>query len=169
MKPDWDKLTKTYKDDKDIVIADVDCTVDGGKELCEEMGVQGYPSIKYGDPNNMEDYEGGRSLKELKKFAKENLGPTCGPKNPDLCSAEKKAQLDSFMALSDDDLKAKIEEKEGEMKESETTLEELLKSLQEQYESGQKARDDKKAEIKEAGLGMMKSVIAHKKTAKSEL
>ena len=43
---------------EDIVIADVDCTVDGGKELCEEMGVQGYPSIKYGDPNNMEDYEG---------------------------------------------------------------------------------------------------------------
>ena len=33
------------------------------------------------------------------------------------------------------------------MKEAETTLEELLKSLQDQYEKGQKARDDKKAEI----------------------
>merc|ERR1712039_256440 len=52
---------------------------------------------------------------------------------------------------------------------AESDLEELLKSLQSQYEEGQKARDEKKKEIKEAGLGLMKSVAAHKKTAKSEL
>ena len=168
MKPDWDKLTKEYKDSKDILIADVDCTA-GGKELCEEVGVQGYPTIKYGDPNNLEDFEGERGLKALKKFVKSSLGPTCGPKNPDLCDGDKKKMLDEFMAMSDDDLKKKVEEKEAEMKEAETALEELLKSLQDQYEKGQKARDDKKAEIKEAGLGLMKSVAAAKKASKSEL
>jgi len=168
MKPDWDKLTKEYKDSKDILIADVDCTA-GGKELCEQVGVQGYPTIKYGDPNNLEDFEGERGLKALKKFVKTSLGPTCGPKNPDLCDGDKKKMLDEFMAMSDDDLKKKVEDKEAEMKEAETTLEELLKSLQDQYEKGQKARDDKKLEIKEAGLGLMKSVAAEKKSSKSEL
>eukprot|EP00420_Gonyaulax_spinifera_P037116 CAMPEP_0197869188 /NCGR_PEP_ID=MMETSP1439-20131203/24_1 /TAXON_ID=66791 /ORGANISM="Gonyaulax spinifera, Strain CCMP409" /LENGTH=168 /DNA_ID=CAMNT_0043487943 /DNA_START=25 /DNA_END=531 /DNA_ORIENTATION=+ len=168
MKPAWDKLMKEYKDSKDILIADVDCTT-GGKDLCEEVGVKGFPTIKYGDPNNLEDYEGGRDLEELQTFAKENLGASCGPKNPDLCDAEKKKQLDEFMAMSDSDLEAEIEKKDGEMKKAEADLEELLKSLQAQYEAGTKAKDDKKKEIKESGLGLMKSVLAYKKTSKSEL
>merc|ERR1712084_46703 len=99
-----------------------------------------------------EDYEGGRGLKELQTFAKEKLGPPCGPKNVDLCDADKKKQLDGFMAMSDTDLSAKIAEKEEEMKKAESDLEELLKSLQSQYEEGQKARDDKKKEIKRLAL-----------------
>merc|ERR1712066_1105337 len=106
-------------------------------DLCEEVGVQGFPTIKFGDPNNLEDYEGGRDLKALQTFAKEKLGPSCGPKNVDLCDADKKKQLDEFMAMSDSDLAEKI--------------------------------SDKKKEIKESGLGLMKSVSAHKKSSKSEL
>jgi len=168
MKPAWDKLMKSFADSKDVLIADVDCTA-GGKDLCEDVGVQGFPTIKYGDPNNLEDYEGGRDFDELEKFAKDNLGPTCGPKNPELCDADKKKMLDEFMALPDDDLAAKVKEKEAEMAKAESDLEELLKSLQAQYEEGQKKRDDTKKEIKESGLGLMKSVAAHKKSAKSEL
>jgi len=167
MKPAWDKLMKEYADSKDILIADVDCTADG-KDLCEEVGVQGFPTIKFGDPNNLEDYEGGRDLKALQKHAKEKLGPSCGPKNLDLCDAEKKKQLDEFMAMPEEDLAAKIKEQEAEMAKAESDLEELLKSLQSQYEEGQKARDDKKKEIKEAGLGLMKSVAAHKKSATAD-
>jgi hypothetical protein len=89
MKPAWDKLTAEFKDSKTALIADVDCTA-GGKELCNSIGVRGYPTIKYGDPNNLEDYKGGRDFDALKKFAEENLGPTCGPANLDLCDAEKK-------------------------------------------------------------------------------
>merc|ERR1712141_161297 len=158
---------KEYADSKDILIADVDCTTDG-KDLCEEVGVQGFPTIKFGDPNNLEDYEGGRDLKALQQHAKEKLGPSCGPKNVDLCDADKKKQLDEFMAMSDDDLAAKVKEKEAEMAKAESDLEELLKSLQSQYEEGQKARDDKKKEIKESGLGLMKSVAAHKKSSAAD-
>merc|ERR1712228_1079539 len=71
---------------------------------CTDAGVRGYPAIKYGDPNNLEDYKGGRSLKDLQSFAKENLGPTCGPANLDLCDDEKKAQINKFMAMSASDL-----------------------------------------------------------------
>merc|ERR1719414_572480 len=168
MKPAWDKLMKEYADSKDILIADVDCTADG-KDLCEDVGVQGFPTIKYGDPNNLEDYEGGRDHKALSAFAKESLGPTCGPANLDLCDDDKKAQIDKFMAMSAEDLKTAIKEKEELMAKAESELEELLKSLQSQYEEATKKKDATKKEIKESGLGLMKSVQAHKKSSKNEL
>jgi len=168
MKPAWDKLMKEYSSSESITIADVDCTA-AGKSKCDEVGVQGFPTIKYGDPNNLEDYEGGRDFDSLSKFAKENLGPRCGPDNLDLCDADKKKQIEEFMKMPIADLKAKIQEKDDAMAAAEKELEELLKSLQEQYEEGQKAKDKKKEEIKEAGLGLMKSVQAHRKKTKSEL
>merc|ERR1719330_1903548 len=168
MKPDWDKLMKEYKGDANILVADVDCTA-GGKDLCESVGVQGFPTIKYGDPNNLEDYEGGRDLKSLKKFAKDNLGPSCGPKNLDLCDDDKKAQISKFMAMSVSELEKEIAGKDTEMKAAEKELEDLLKSLQSQYEEGQKKKDETKKEIKDSGLGLMKSVKAQRKSAKGEL
>jgi len=168
MKPDWDKLMAEFKGDKNRLIADVDCT-GAGKDLCSDIGVQGYPTIKHGDPNSLEDYEGGRDFDSLKSFATESLGPSCGPENLDLCDAEKKKQVDSFMAMSAADLKKSIEGKEGEIAKAESENEELLKSLQAQYEEGTKKKDDKKKEVKESGLGLMKSVQAHRKTSKNEL
>lgn len=41
------------------------------------MGVEGFPTIKFGDPANLEDYEGEREFDDLAKFAKDNLGPRC--------------------------------------------------------------------------------------------
>jgi len=168
MKPDWDKLMKEYAQHESILVADVDCTT-GGKDLCEEVGIQGFPSIKYGDPNSLEDYEGGRDLAALSKFVKENLGPRCGPANLDLCDAENKKKIEGYMGMSPDSLKAEIEKMETQMKQADTELEELLKSLQSQYEEGTKKKDETKKSIKEAGLGLMKSVQAHKKSGKSEL
>jgi len=168
MKPDWDKLTAEYKGHASILIADVDCTAEG-KALCETFGVQGFPTIKYGDPNNLEDHDGGRDLKALQQFAKENLGPTCGPANLDLCDDDKKKQINEFMAMSVDDLKKTITEKDDEIAKLDKDFEESLKDLQSRYEAGQKARDAKKAEIKDSGLGLMKSVKASKTTAKGEL
>merc|ERR1719391_1137062 len=158
----------TYADHATILVADVDCTA-GGKDLCEDIGVEGFPTIKHGDPANLEDYEGGRDYDDLEKFAKENLGPRCGPANLDLCDAAGKKTIEGFMAMSAADLKKAIEEKDAEMKKADEDLEELLKGLQSQYEEAQKKRDDTKKEIKEAGLGLMKAVQAHRKLAKSEL
>ena len=47
MKPDWDSLAETYAGSSSVVIADVDCTTDGGKEACSRFEVRGYPTIKY--------------------------------------------------------------------------------------------------------------------------
>jgi len=163
MKPDWDKLMKNWNKSKRFatgLIADVDCTTDGGKPLCDRMGVKGFPAIKWGDPNAMEDYEGGRTYDDLKKFAFANIKSICGPANLDLCEEEKKQDIAALQALPAEELGAKIEEKQAALKEAESTFEAEVKQLQEKYEQLQKDKDAKVAEIKASGLGLMLSVQA---------
>jgi len=97
-----------FKESPTALVADVDCTTEG-KSLCEKFSVGGYPTIKYGDPGDMKDYQGGRSYADLKKFADENLGPTCGPgENIDLCDAATRKKVESYTSMSIDKLEAKI-------------------------------------------------------------
>eukprot|EP00746_Dinoflagellata_sp_MGD_P160382 gnl/MRDRNA2_/MRDRNA2_87108_c0_seq1.p1 gnl/MRDRNA2_/MRDRNA2_87108_c0~~gnl/MRDRNA2_/MRDRNA2_87108_c0_seq1.p1 ORF type:complete len:161 (+),score=57.63 gnl/MRDRNA2_/MRDRNA2_87108_c0_seq1:250-732(+) len=158
----------TYEGDANRLIADVDCTTEG-QSLCEKVGVQGYPTIKYGDPTDLQDYEGGRDLEDLKKFAEESLGPSCGPANLDLCDADKKKQIEDFMAMGADALDAKIKEKKAEGDALEATFKAEVKKLQETYEKLQKDKDEGLKAVKESGLGLMQAVAAHMKKTKSEL
>jgi len=162
MKPAWDKLME----ENDSVF-DADCTADG-KELCTAQGVSGYPTIKWGDPSALEDYQGGRTFDDLKKFADENLKPSCSPANLDLCDDDKKAEIEKVQAMSDDDLDAAITEKETLLKDAETTFEEAVKELQAKYESLQEDKKKATEEVKEAGLGMLKAVKAAKASAAKE-
>merc|ERR1719362_2726991 len=132
MKPAWDKLMAQWTDKPGVLIADVDCTSDG-KQTCETHGVQGFPTIKWGDPSALEDYEGGRSFDDLDSFAKENLKPMCSPKNIDLCDAEKKQQIEGYMKMDASALDAEIEKKEAEAKEVEETFNAEVQKLQERY------------------------------------
>ena len=93
----------------------------------------------------------------MSKWAKENLGPTCGAENIDLCTDDQKAVITAKQALSETDLDAEIAAAEGEIKQADTDLEELLKSLQSQYEAGKKAKDDTLAE-KSPALALLRSV-----------
>merc|ERR1711959_795819 len=128
MGKNWNKGDRT----KTSLIADVDCTADG-KPLCEQVGVQGFPTIKWGDASALEDYQGGRDYDALKTFAKENLKPMCSPANIDLCDEEKKKEIAEFQGMAADDLAAKIEEKKKEIKDAEETFETEVKKLQDTY------------------------------------
>jgi|Transcript_30736 hypothetical protein len=167
MKPDWDTLIDEFKNSKTALVADVDCTA-GGKSLCEKHNVQGYPTIKWGEPTDLKDYEGGRDLESLRKFATENLGPTCGPKNLDLCDEEDKKFLAKFMKWDIDELDMSIEEKDEKMKAMEAKakkvidgLESQVSGLQSKIEKEKKKKDDGIAkEKKSSGYNYMKAVKA---------
>jgi len=148
-----------YKDSATALVADVDCTT-GGKSLCETHGVRGYPTIKWGDPSALEDYQGGRSLEDLQKFAAENLKPICSPSNLDLCDDEKKAEIKKFQDMSDADLEAAIAAKKKEIETAEETFNTGLKALQEKYEQLQKDKDEGIKAVKDSGLGLMQAVAA---------
>jgi len=146
---------------KDALIADVDCTA-SGKPLCEKVGVKGYPTLKWGDPNSLEDYSGGRTFADLKKFAKENLKPICSPSNLDLCDDEKKAEINKFMELDDAELDKLIAEKEKLLEDAEETFKTEIDKLQKKYSSLQEEKEATETKVKESGLGLMRSVKAAK-------
>jgi hypothetical protein len=187
MKADWEKLMAEWKDATTALVADVDCTADG-KSLCESVGVQGFPTIKYGDPNDLQDYQGGRKFADLSAFAKANLGPQCGPKNLDLCDDVKKADIAKFSAMSASELdefiakgKATIEELEAgfktfvgtldaQVKEAGDKKDEIMPRLRAEYKAESEKKDEAVAAVKASGMGLAKSVKAFKaSTSKAEL
>jgi len=143
------------------LVADVDCTA-AGKPLCEKVGVRGYPTLKWGDPNALEDYQGGRSFSDLKKFAGENLKPICSPSNIDLCDDDKKAEINKFMEMDDDKLDEMIAEKEKKLEEAEETFKSEVDKLQKKYQELQSEKEAAETAVKESGLGLMRSVKAAK-------
>merc|ERR1712100_401776 len=130
----------------------------------------GFPTIKWGDPSALEDYQGGRDFDALKKHADENLKPMCSPSNIDLCDDDKKAEIEKFQAMSADELDAAIKEKEGENEKAESDFKKFVEGLQKQYEEAMKKKDDAIAAVKASGLGLMKAVkAAGAKAGKDEL
>ena len=168
MKPDWDKLMEEYKDSETQLIADADCTADG-KPICDENGVRGFPTLKYGDPSDLQDYQGPRSYDALKKFIDEELKPTCSPNNLDLCDDDKKKEIETLMGLDDAALDAKIADEEKKIEEAEKTFKAGVEELQAKYQKLMTEKEETEAAVKAAGLGLMKSVrVAKKKAAGSD-
>mmetsp|Transcript_24437 Transcript_24437/g.30069 ORF Transcript_24437/g.30069 Transcript_24437/m.30069 type:complete len:221 (-) Transcript_24437:208-870(-) len=164
MAPDWEKLSTEWEGNDIGLVAEVDCTAEG-KPLCDANGVKGFPTLKYGDPAALDDYQGGRSLSDFQTFAKENLKPICSPAKLELCDDEKKAEISKLMAMSEEDLKAKIEAEEQKMEDAEEEFKNEVEKLQAKYQSLMEEKDAKAAAIKSSGLGLMKSVVAAKAKA----
>jgi protein-disulfide isomerase-like protein with CxxC motif len=168
MKPDWDKLMEAFAGSATQLVADVDCTADG-KALCDQVGVRGYPTIKWGDPSDLQDYQGGRDYDALKKFADENLKPMCSPKNIDLCDADKKAQITKYQGMSDDELAAAITAEEKKLDDAEAHFKAEVQKLQDKYSALSQEKDDTIASVKDSGLGLMKAVKNSKPSGSDEL
>lgn len=167
MKPDWDKLMEAFAGSTTQLVADVDCTADG-KSLCDSVGVRGYPTIKWGDPSDLQDYQGGRDYDALKKFTDENLKPMCSPKNLDLCDDEKKAQITQYQGMSDEDLNAAIAAEEKKLEDAEAEFKAEVQKLQDKYSALTTEKEEKIAAVKNAGLGLMKAVKNSKPAAGSD-
>jgi len=162
MKPDWEKLAADFDGNDAVAIVDVDCTADDSKDLCSKYGVRGYPTIKYitGTTDPLGDkYEGGRTYADLKKFADESLGPSCGPDNMDLCSEDQAAEIKKFQAMDVADLTAAVKAKTDAIEGAEKFFKDELAALQKRYEELSKEKDDKIAESS-VDLSVMRSVAA---------
>jgi len=103
MKPAWDKLGDEYADSSSVIIADVDCTVEGGKELCAKYEVRGYPTIKYfvGGDTEGKDYQGGRDFDSMKRFAEEEF-TKCNALDPVDCSEKEIKYIAKFKVQSEE-------------------------------------------------------------------
>eukprot|EP00227_Mantoniella_beaufortii_P017789 CAMPEP_0197591044 /NCGR_PEP_ID=MMETSP1326-20131121/12621_1 /TAXON_ID=1155430 /ORGANISM="Genus nov. species nov., Strain RCC2288" /LENGTH=230 /DNA_ID=CAMNT_0043156383 /DNA_START=72 /DNA_END=764 /DNA_ORIENTATION=- len=166
--PAWNKLGDEFAESPTILIADVDCTKEA--DLCKKYGVSGYPTLKYftGATGAMGDaYSGGRDFDALSAWSKENLGPSCGPENLDLCTEEQKASIKAVSDMTLPAIDKEIEEAEAAVKSSDTELEELLKSLQAQYEAG-KTKKEEVVAATSPRLTLLRSVKRNKTAASGD-
>jgi len=157
MKPDWDKLMAAYNNSDTLLVADVDCTA-AGKSKCEELGVRGYPTIKYGDPNNLKDYKQGRSYQDLEKFAATLAVPTCSPGKLELCDEETKGKITEFQGLSAKRREEMIKEGEGKIERIEAEFKLLVEGLNKAYQEQEAKQTQGIAAIKASGYTLLKGV-----------
>ena len=158
MKPAWDKLMEEYEDSETVLIGDVDC-IGSGKPLCDEVGVQGFPTIKYGDPDNLEAYQGGRDFDALDEFAKV-LKPPCNVNTLEHCSVEDKVLIDDLSTAPLEYIKNLLDLEKQERETIEKTFDDAVKDLQDQYQKlQQKKKDDTAALKKKYNVGITKKML----------
>jgi len=104
MKPAWDRLATAFSKSEHVVIGDADCTA-SGQQVCQKVGVRGYPTIKYYVDGIQRDYKGGRDYDALKKFVEKNLGPPPPPcevsKMDETCSKKEIKFINKFSDEAD--------------------------------------------------------------------
>ena len=165
MKPAWDSLMGTFEDSASVVVADVDCIGDG-KSLCDQNGVKGFPTIKYGDPNNLQDYTGGRDENDLVKFT-ETLKPGCIAETLENCSDEEKVLIEELQQKTKAQLKEMVLAELKESEQAQTEFKEGVEKLQATFE---KLTSDKEGTLEDIkgryNIGFVKQLI---KSEKSEL
>jgi len=149
MKPAWDSLAKSFQGSDKVLIADVDCTA-AGEPLCSRFNVEGFPTIKYFNPpdDEGEDYDGGRDEASLVEFAKTKLGPGCSSAQLQYCSDEEKAELEAVSKMTEEERTAEAAAIKKELEEKSTAHDDLLKSLQAQYDASNEALEELKKKLK---------------------
>ena len=166
MKPAWDALTEDYKDDPHVLIGDCDCAGDC-RAICEEMKVQGYPSLRFGDPTALQDYTGPRDLESLQKHA-QTLKPQCSPDKMHLCDDEQKGAIELVRAMLAEDLDARINEIERELAAVKSDHKAAVEGLQAEYHRLQDQKTSAVGRIS-PGLALMKAIQAANAKTGAEL
>lgn len=147
MQPAWEQLATDYEGSATTLIAEVDCTEE--EELCETFEIQGFPTLHYGDVNNVEDYNGGRDYDSLAKFAKENLEkPICSIHNIEACDKDVKDAIQELEKKSAEELHAIVEDFEKKSEEADAVLQAEIEKLEEAYEKAAEAHNEHVEKLK---------------------
>jgi|AntAceMinimDraft_1070359.scaffolds.fasta_scaffold23123_2 thioredoxin-like negative regulator of GroEL len=106
--PDWAALGDAYAGAANIVIGDVDCTVE--ESICSDFEVRGYPTLKYFTPETGakgEDYTAGRDLESLKAFVDETLTVKCQLADQEKCSQKEKDYMAKMQGKGTEEVTSK--------------------------------------------------------------
>lgn len=164
MKPDWDKLMEEYAGSDTTLVADVDC-INAGKEICDKNNVKGFPTIKYGSANSLEDYKGGRSATDLKDFASK-LGPPCDTDTLEHCNEKQLEQIKEHQGKSDEVLQGMITAYDNSVAVIENTFKTGVDGLQSQFKQLQHDKETALGGLEDVGIIR---ILLYKNTGYDEL
>jgi len=174
MAEDWEKLAADWEDHEFGLVGEVNC--DDNPDLCEQLDVNGYPTLLYGNPTQPSDYSGDRDYESLSEFADGVLNKrVCSVFDKTACSDEEKSAIAEMEAMSEETLESKIEEVEGKIDEHQNNFNDEVEKLQDLYEKLSNDFNKQIDEIKAtAHYDLMRAVLTKKGTeskdnAKEEL
>lgn len=155
IKPDWDRLMSDFAASPTALVAEVDC-VGHGKSICQKYDVTSYPRLMWGSADKLDTYSGARTYEEMKNFAAQQLGKSCGPGDLEFCAEARKALLGKFMRLPPEKLDAQLETAEKQIKKAEEAFAKMEQQLMYRIRlADQKKQDDIKTIREKKGLPQM--------------
>jgi len=154
MKADWEKLMLDFHGTSTALVAEVDCTTDKGRELCDDKGVTGFPRLLWGVSGAPEllKHQGARDYATLKMFAREVLGEPCGPENLQLCEPSHKQLMEEFAKMTPEKRKARVQATEKAIDKAEKDFQDTHFSLLAAIDIAEEEKNKKIKAIKETGL-----------------
>jgi len=107
--PVWEELAKKFSNNKDIVIAEIECN--DSNYLCEENEILSYPTFKYGDIDMLRGpYMGPMDFESLHEFTSENVRLTCTIHANHWCNDEELALIDLLRKMPLEELEESIDD-----------------------------------------------------------
>ncbi|CAK0852170.1 unnamed protein product [Prorocentrum cordatum] len=160
---DWDRLTGDYEGTAGALVAEVDCA-GSGKPLCEQHGVTGFPRLLWGSPpEELLMYTGARTYADLRRFADEHLGPTCGSGDLEACDETHRSSMEALAQLSP-------EKREAAVKQADQEIEKVVKAFESTHwdillalDLAEQEKNNKTKTINDQGLAEAKQVQAWNK------
>lgn len=148
-----------YTDHSTTLVSKVDCTSENSRALCEKVGVQGYPTIKYGNPDDLQPYEGGRDIDSLKAHIK-SLKPLCNITDMSNCSEEERVLIEKYSKMDASDIKKELSQTEELQTRIEQDFKVELSKLQTEYEQLIDTKKDSLEKLaRESYTGLKKSIL----------
>jgi len=166
MEPAWAELAEIYEGSATAVIGEVDCR-GPGEDLCIKLNIDDdFPTLMYGDPENLKHYTGSFEYYALVAFAGVNIEAICGPANVNLCSAEDKKKIDSMLAQGIETLREKIDNVESVIHTTQSKFEDEIEKLYEDIEGKYNklllAKEHALDELRDKNdIGLMRTVLDH--------
>ena len=101
----WKLLSKELRNNTQVLVGTVNCGA-VGKPICEYMGIES-TTVAWGDPWNLQPYDGGASYDELYGLVRRRM-TFCAVDETQVCTDEELAKLAELGALSSEELDAAI-------------------------------------------------------------
>jgi protein disulfide-isomerase-like protein len=157
--PAWSKLMDEYVDSATVVVAESDCTAKG-KKLCETHGIKGFPSIRFGDPSNLEEYKNGRDFGSLSDFAA-GLLPPCNVNSLENCDEQQIEDISELGLLTEEELQVRVSEYDQSVTEINAVFKDAVSELQKAYQKLTQTKDDSLSKLtKSLKINMVKSILS---------
>lgn len=190
IKDDWQKLAEAYNEKTTasgdttgrsepeftvgaILVAEVDCTdvAGGGKALCNRFNIESFPTLKYGDPTDLEDYNGKRSFEEIFAFTRDHLVPMlCSPTTLQFCPDDAaKVTMNKYTTMATDELESSILAAEKNLKAAGREFKSNVNRLTNEYKDTEETKRTAIKRIISGGdLDLMRQTIVMLKNERRE-